>query len=69
VLAPAFIHPSSIRHDGMAFAVLRAAILTMAIYGLFFAVFRLITFNLLLAAAWGVVLAGNRLPRHSSLSA
>jgi hypothetical protein len=67
MLAPAFIRPRSIRHEGMEFTVLRAAILTMAIYGLFFAVFRLITFNLLLAAAWGVVLAGNRLPRHPSL--
>ena len=67
LLAPAFIRPRSIRHGCMEFTVLRAVVLTMAIYGLFFAVFCLITFNLLLAAAWGVVLADNRSARHRSL--
>ncbi len=73
LLAPAFLRPRSIRHVGMEFTVMRAVVLTMAIYGLyglyglFFAVFRLITFNPLLAAAWGERLADNRSARHSSL--
>lgn len=65
LLAPAFIRPRSIRDERLGFTVLRAVVLTMAIYGLFFAVFRLITFNFLLAAAWGG-LADNRSARHCS---
>ena len=66
LLAPAFIWPRSIRHERLEFTMLRAVVLTMAIYGLFFAVFRLITFNFLLAAAWGGGLVENRSARHCS---
>ncbi len=68
LLAPAFIRLHAIRDESGVFTVLRAVILTMAIYGLFFAVFRLITFNLLLAAIWGVVLGVERSPRISPAS-
>ncbi|MBT9498180.1 MAG: O-antigen ligase family protein [Zoogloea sp.] len=64
LLAPAFIRPQVTSHTTL--MVLRGVILTMAIYGLFFAVFRLITFNLLLAAVWGVALAISRSSSGSS---
>lgn len=57
LLTPAFKAGWSASPENGVFIVLRAIILTMAIYGLFFAVFRLITFNLLLGAVWGMVLA------------
>ena len=38
-------------------AVIWSGLALLAIYALFFAVFRLLTFNLLLAAAWGVALS------------
>lgn len=69
LLAPAFMRPQEASRENLTFTVLRAAILTMAIYGLFFAVFRLITFNLLLAAIWGVALAIGRSLRVSPASA
>ena len=69
LLAPVFVRPRAGSRWHLALTVLRAAILTMALYGLFFAVFRLITFNLLLAAAWGVILAMGRPSRISSASA
>jgi len=68
LLAPAFMRPQEEFREHLTLAVLRAAILTMAIYGLFFAVFRLITFNLLLAAIWGVALAVSQTSRSSSAS-
>ena len=43
--------------DVLANEVVRFGILSFAIYGLGFAVFRHIDFNLLLATAWGVILA------------
>lgn len=69
LLAPAFMRPQATSRENPTFMVLRGVILTMAIYGLFFAVFRLITFNLLLAAVWGVALALTRSSRISSPSA
>jgi O-Antigen ligase len=53
---------------------LRAAIATLALYGLFFATARLITFNLLIAAAWGVVCGinagkGDSIPPRSRTAA
>jgi O-antigen ligase len=47
------------RHDShdVIYRTLFVGLLTLSIYGLFFAVFRLITFNLLLAVAWGIVSA------------
>lgn len=69
LLAPAFMRSQAASRENLIFTVLRAAILTMAIYGLFFAVFRLITFNLLLAAIWGVALAVSRPARIAPASA
>lgn len=69
LLTPAFMRSQVASRENLTFTVLRAAILTMAIYGLFFAVFRLITFNLLVAAAWGVALAINRPSRNTSTPA
>lgn len=68
LLAPAFMRPQAGPREHLTFTLLRAAILTMAIYGLFFAVFRLITFNLLLAAVWGVALAVSRSSRAAPAS-
>ncbi|ODU13903.1 MAG: hypothetical protein ABS91_00775 [Thiobacillus sp. SCN 64-35] len=69
LLTPAFMRPQAASRENLTFTVLRAAILTMAIYGLFFAVFRLITFNLLLAAIWEVALAVGRPARIAPVSA
>ncbi|WP_338724699.1 O-antigen ligase family protein [Pseudomonas tolaasii] len=55
--APILYRLTAIKSEPTHFAVIRTAVMTLAIYGLFFAVFRLISFNLLLAAAWGVMLA------------
>jgi len=41
-------------------ALIIASIVLMAGYALFFAVFRLISFNLLLGLSWGLVLAVHR---------
>ncbi|MFN3715748.1 MAG: hypothetical protein ACK4R8_03370 [Thiobacillus sp.] len=69
LLAPVFARPQAGSCGHLARTVLKAAILTMALYGLFFAVFRLITFNLLLAAVWGVTLVIGRSSRISSAPA
>ncbi|MEB0200103.1 O-antigen ligase family protein, partial [Pseudomonas sp. 5S4] len=63
LLGPALFRLSSIRSESSHWTVIRVTILTMVVYGLFFAVFRLITFNLLLAAAWGTVFS-QLLTRH-----
>lgn len=52
LLGPILIQLDSLLTDDV-MLVIRTGLLTMAIYGLFFAVFRLITFNMLLAAVWG----------------
>lgn len=52
---PALFRLSSIKSESSHWTVIRVTVLTMIVYGLFFAVFRLITFNLLLAAVWGTV--------------
>jgi len=49
----------SIRSESIHWTIIRTIVLTMIIYASFFAVFRLITFNLLLAAAWGILLSKN----------
>lgn len=54
LLGPLFIKLNNLLTDD-AMLVIRGILLTMAIYGLFFAVFRLITFNMILAAVWGYV--------------
>ena len=55
LLGPVFIGVSSLKQESTEWTIIRATVLTMAVYGLFFAVFRLVTFNLMLAAAWGVI--------------
>jgi len=56
LLGPIVLRVTSLRVEPAHWTILRSVVLTMAIYGLFFAVFRLITFNLLLATAWGLIL-------------
>lgn len=46
-----------LRNEPAILTILRAGILTLTVYALFFAVFRLISFNILLAAIWAVLLA------------
>lgn len=57
LLGPVVAGYRRIRHEPVVRTAVRAGVLTFALYGLFFAVFRLIDFNLLLAAAWAVTLA------------
>ncbi|MNP24988.1 O-Antigen ligase [compost metagenome] len=57
LIGPILIQITSLKTESEHWTVIRTVVLTMAIYGLFFAVFRLITFNLLLAAVWGVIFA------------
>jgi hypothetical protein len=56
LLGPILFRVTSVRVESTHWTILRSVVMTMAIYGLFFAVFRLITFNLLLATAWGIIL-------------
>lgn len=57
LFGPVFFRLTSLKSESTHWTVIRAVVLTMAIYGLFFAVFRLVSFNLLLAAVWGVIFA------------
>lgn len=57
IFGPAYF---TIKGNTLPFSIRVACICTLAFimcYGLFFAVFRLISFNLLLASAWGIVMA------------
>lgn len=56
LLGPILFRVTLLRIESAHWTIIRSVVLTMAIYGLFFAVFRLITFNLLLATAWGIIL-------------
>jgi len=62
LLGPVLLGLSSLRTESNALIIVRMVLLTMAVYGLFFAVFRLVTFNLILAAAWGYIYS-RRLPK------
>ena len=62
LFGPVLFGMNALRHEPMMITAMRAGVLAMAAYGLFFAVFRLIDFNLILAAAWAMVLA-QRMPR------
>lgn len=55
LVSPVLYKSASIKTEPMHWTLIRACILTMALYATFFAVFRLITFNLLIAVAWGIV--------------
>ena len=55
LLGPVLSGLSSLKTESDARTIVRMVLLTMAVYGLFFAVFRLVTFNLILAAAWGYI--------------
>lgn len=59
LLGPILIRITSLKSESAHWTIIRTVVLTMAIYGLFFAVFRLITFNLLLATVWGVIFSRN----------
>lgn len=59
LLGPILVRITSLKSESEHWTIIRTVVLTMAVYGLFFAVFRLITFNLLLAAVWGVIFARN----------
>lgn len=65
LLSPIWVDKRITANETLAVKIITASILTMAVYGLFFAVFRLITFNLLLAAIWGVTLAIRRSKKAS----
>lgn len=54
-ITPIFLRITSLKSEPALRTITRVIILTMAIYGLFFAVFRLIAFNLLIAAVWGYI--------------
>lgn len=58
LLGPVLLSFKSIKSISVEWVLICSVLVTMAVYGLFFAVFRLITFNLLCAAAWGLVYAG-----------
>lgn len=57
LIGPLFVRLRAGRNIVLEDLLLRVMQATLAIYGLFFAVARLITFNLLIAAAWGILLA------------
>lgn len=57
LVGPVFPRGRSRRDTTLEDILLRVMPATLAIYGLFFAVARLITFNLLIAATWGLLLA------------
>ncbi len=55
LLGPVFSGLQSLKTESNERTIIRTVLLTMAVYGLFFAVFRLVTFNLVLAATWGYI--------------
>ncbi|RON33738.1 hypothetical protein BK664_24900 [Pseudomonas brassicacearum] len=57
LLGPIFFRLTLIRSESPFWTLIRTVLITMTVYAAFFAVFRLITFNLLIAAIWGVVYA------------
>ncbi|MCW8276804.1 hypothetical protein IMF27_14900 [Pseudomonas sp. PCH199] len=57
LFGPVVFRLSSISSESTYWTLIRAVLMTMIVYAAFFAVFRLITFNLLIAATWGVVYA------------
>lgn len=78
LMGPIFLRVGADRKITFEHVLLRSMPATMAIYGLFFAVARLITFNLLIAATWGILLAlgmpilrsgKGKCVQHSSLNA
>jgi O-antigen ligase len=68
LFGPVIFKLSSIRSEPIHWTLIRMAILTMAIYGAFFAVFRLITFNLLLAVIWGIIVTQVLIDRQKNKS-
>lgn len=68
LFGPVIFRLSSIRSEPIHWTLIRMAILTMAIYGAFFAVFRLITFNLLLAVIWGIIVTQVLIDRQKNKS-
>jgi len=64
LLGPVLSGLSSLKTESNARTIVRMVLLTMAVYGLFFAVFRLVTFNLILAAAWGYIYL-RRVPKET----
>ncbi|MBD9586272.1 O-antigen ligase family protein [Pseudomonas sp. PDM03] len=68
LFGPVIFKLSSIRSEPIHWTLIRMAILTMAIYGAFFAVFRLITFNLLLAVIWGIIVSQVLIDRQKNKS-
>ena len=64
LLGPVLSGLSYLKTESDARTIVRMVLLTMAVYGLFFAVFRLVTFNLILAAAWGYIYS-RRVPKET----
>ena len=57
LFGPAFFALRGVSFGAGSQPLILATILCMALYGLFFAVFRLIPFNLVLGGLWGIMLA------------
>ncbi|MHC8309181.1 O-antigen ligase family protein [Pseudomonas sp. GT1P32] len=68
LMGPLFFRLSRIKSESTHWTIIRAAVLTMIVYGAFFAVFRLITFNLLISVIWGVIFAQILADRRKSQS-
>jgi len=66
LMGPIFLRTGVERDAMMETVLLRIMPATLAVYGLFFAVARLISFNLLIATAWGVLLAIGGAGLHAS---
>lgn len=69
LLGPILLRFTSLNFESTHWTVIRTVALTMAVYGLFFAVFRLVSFNLLLAAIWGIIFAQSFARKINSQSA
>lgn len=64
LLRPVFSELSFLPAESNERTIVRTILLTMAVYGLFFAAFRLVTFNLILAAALGCIYS-RRVPKEN----
>ncbi|MNF58830.1 O-Antigen ligase [compost metagenome] len=68
LIGPLFFRLSWVKSESTHWTIIRAAVLTMTVYGAFFAVFRLITFNLLISVIWGLIFAQILADRRKSQS-
>jgi hypothetical protein len=57
LFGPVVFRLNLVKSESTPYTLIRATLITMIVYAAFFAVFRLITFNLLIAAIWGIIYA------------